>query len=141
MALDATRTIGIGYVVKVDTAGTTTFVTLGKVTKVTPPSTEVADVESTVLADTREHMQAGIQKATEFSFSTLWVNSASTFADLDTACKAKANCNWQFVTPHATPQTHTIKGYIKSVKPMEVSNKESMAFDVTVMTTDAITIT
>jgi hypothetical protein len=140
MALDTTRTLGLGYIVKVDTAGTTTWVTLGKVTKATPPSTEVESVDTTVLADTREHMQGGIQKATEFSFSTLWVNAATTFSDLDTACKGKNNCNWQFVTPHATPQTHTIKGFIKSVKPLEVSNKESMAFDITVVTTDVITI-
>lgn len=140
MALDTTRTIGIGSVVKVDTAGGTSWVTLGKVTKIKPAGTAVEMVDTTVLADTREHMQGGIQKATRITMTMLWVNSATTFADLDTACKAKANANWQFITPHGTPQTHTIKGIIEELQPEEVSVKEGMAFSVTICTTDVITI-
>lgn len=141
MALDTTRTIGLGAVVKFDTAGGTSWTTPGLITKYKPMGSELEMVDSTVLADTREHFQGGIQKATEIAFTSLWANSATTFATLNTACAAKSNVAWQFVTPHGTPQTHTTKGIIKSIMPTEVSNKEAMAFDVVIVTTETMTIT
>lgn len=140
MALDTTRTLGIGYIVKYDLAGTTTWVTLGKVTKVKPPPVEMDFSDTTVLADTREHMQAGLEKATEISFSTLWVNSSTTKAELITAQLAKANANWQFISPHGTPQTATVKAQIKSVAEAEVQSKEGLTLDVVLVTTASPTL-
>lgn len=141
MALDTTRTIGIGSIVKFDMSGGTTWTTMGLITKIKPMGSEGEMVDTTVLADTREHIQGGIQKATEISFTSLWANAATTFPTINTACIAKTNAAWQFVTPHGTPQTHTTKGIVKSCMPSEVSNKEGMSFDVVIVTTEAATIT
>jgi hypothetical protein len=140
MALDTTRTLGIGSIVKFDTAGGSSWTTAGLVTKIKPAGTAVEMADTTVLADTREHMQGGLQKATRITMTMLWANATTTFATLDTACKAKANVSWQFITPHGTPQTHTNKGIIEEIMPEEVSSKEGLAFSLTICTTEPITI-
>ena len=85
-------------------------------------------------------MQAGLEKATEISFSTLWVNSSTTKAELITAQLAKANANWQFISPHGTPQTAAVKAQIKSVAEAEVQSKEGLTLDVVLVTTASPTL-
>jgi hypothetical protein len=140
MALDTTRTIGIGTIVKFDTAGGSTWTTAGLVTKAKPAATAVEMVDTTVLADTREHMQGGIQKATRTTITMLSANAATTYATLVTAAKAKSNISWQFTTPHATPQTFTDKGIIEEIAMEEISNKEGLAFSLTICTTEPVTV-
>lgn len=138
MAYDQ-RVLGFASVVKVDPAGGTSYTTLEKTTAITPPDKEWNKVDGTTLDDVYEISRGGIQKATEFSFSQVWVVKGTNHEIVDTLFASKAVASWQVSYPQGTVVTDSFSGWVSKVTSAVKGPNEYWMREVTVTTTTAIT--
>ena len=137
----ATKQVGLGALVKVDDDGDASFTTVGLTRSITPPPRSRALVDGTALEDDLAVNEAGIEEASELSFTQFWHPGDTNHEIMDTLFGSKAKVDWQIVYPFATPVTDEFEGFVSALAPEQIEPGNIISRQVTVQRTGAITRT
>lgn len=141
MAYDQ-KVLGYNSIVKVDDDDSgTTFTTLTGTTSITPPDKEWNKVDGTTLDDAREVSRNGIEKATDFVFSQIWLVKSTNHEIIDTLYASANPVKWQVIYPQGTTVTDEFEGWVSKVTAAVKGPNEYWTREITVTTTSAITRT
>lgn len=134
------KRIALGSTVYVDHDSDTTYTLVGLTKSITPPGTEKSDVDATVLGDTLEVPEAGIEAASTFEFMELADPAHTDHAMLQTLCDNNTKVNWRVVYPAAVAKQITFQGRVKSISNETLEVKGVVGRKIVVQRTGAITL-
>lgn len=137
----ATHVLGLGTVVSVDeddSGATFTAVTL--VIDATPPGRERQEVDKTVLTDTLETANAGIELASHFTFTQYWHPKDTVHASLDTLFGSKTQVIFTIAYANSA-DTDSFEGIVVKLEPEQIVKDKHIGRKVTVRRNTAITRT
>lgn len=137
------RYIGKGALVKVNANGdTTTFLTVGLCTSVTPPPQEKATIDCTAMEDTLAVAEQGIEQLSEFSFESLHDPADTSDDAVDTLYGSSASVMWQLLTMSGTTVwTKSFLGRVFAIVPTTIDGNGVQKRTVKVIRNGAITDT
>ena len=121
----ADKNLGLGSLVKVDHDADASYTTVGLVTAFTPPARKRALVPGTILADTLETYEAGIEDFSSMSVTGYWDPGDTNHEILDTLFDNKTKVNWQALYGSAPVKTDQFAGFISELTPAE-NNKDGL---------------
>lgn len=140
--MPADKSVGFGTLVKVDHDADTVFTTLELVTDVKPPKKAYKMVDATVLADTAEQTECGIEEQTEFPMTHFWDPTDTNHSMLDTLFANKTKVNWQIVfANYPSAITAAFPGRVVELDPEPIAKDKIVTRKVKVLRTGAITYT
>lgn len=134
-----TKHVGLGSAVYVDHDDDATFTLVGQSSQITPPGRTREDVDATVLADTLEVPEPGIEAKSEFEFTQVWHPGDTNHEILDTLFASEAKVDWRVVYPTSVGKRDTFEGYVKQLGPEQIDTKSAIKRKVVVQRTGAIT--
>ena len=135
----ATKQLALGSLVKVDHNDDTVFTTVGLTRTITPPGRSRVNVDGTVLADTLQTNEPGIEAFSAFQFLQLWHPGDSNHTMLDTLFDNKTKVDWQVLYGSSPIRTMTFEGYVSDLGPEPLEVNGVIARQITVQRTGAIT--
>lgn len=136
----ADRILGLGTLVKVDHDADASYTTVGLIKETTPPPRMREAVDATVLEDTLEALEPGLESAGEFTFMQVWDPTDTNHTMIDTLFANKTKVNWRVEFAAASPAiTGTFAGWVKGLGPEKTDTKSVVSRTVTVQRTGAIT--
>lgn len=135
----ADKNLALGSLVKVDHDADTNYTTVGLTRTITPPGRSRVNVDGTVLAETLQTNEPGIEAFSTFQFLQLWDPGDTNHEILDTLFGNKTKVNWQVLYGSAPVATDTFQGYVSDLAPETLEVAGIMARVVTVQRTGAIT--
>lgn len=131
--------IGLGSAVYVDHDDDATFTLIAQTNQVKPPPRERELVDATVLSDTLEVPEAGIEKQSEFECVQVWEPGDTNHEIIDTLFGSKAKRDWRIVYPASVGKQDTFEGFVSKLGPEQITTKDAIKRSFTVVRTGAIT--
>lgn len=132
--------IGLGCIVQVDPAGSTSYVTIDQVVSFTPPQRERELVDQTSLDDTLQTYIPGIEKFSNSEINFIYDPDDSDHTALYTLFGSKAEAQWKLTYTDATPATWVFKGKVSNFNLENIEHNKTIMAKVTVQRTGAITV-
>lgn len=132
--------IGLGCVVQVDPAGSTSYVTIDQVVSFSPPERMRELVDATSLDDTLQTYIPGIEKHSKCEISFVWDPDDSDHAAIYTLFGSKAEAQWKLTYTDSTPATWTFKGKVSDFVLESIEHNKALMAKVTVQRTNSITV-
>lgn len=130
---------GYGTLVKVDEDNSGSgFTTVGYIREVNPPDLEHNTIDGTTLEDTIDQVDAGIQKANEFTFTMIEIINSVNHTIPYTLFTSKTKVLWQVVYPQGTVVTDQFRGWVKKIGKSVKGPNEYWMTQVTVQQTTTI---
>ena len=136
----ASKYIGLGSVISVDPAGTTTFATIDLVVSANPPKREREGVPFATLDATLEVEEPGIEKQSDYEIEFVFDPDDTNQTAIYTLFGSKVKANWKIAFTDATPSLWTFLGWVKKVETMPLEVNKPLMRRVTVSRTGAITV-
>lgn len=138
------RHIGHGTTLSIDIAGGTSWTAIGQILSITPPALSREEINITTLDDTIQYkLPSDPEDVGELTFELAWDVNATNPTILETATLGRnIVATWKITYPSSTSsKVATFTGWIKNFTPQEVSGKDAIKLQITVVLLTAITWT
>lgn len=134
----ATRYLGLGTVIAVDSDANATYETISLIIEGTPPAREREEVDDTTLDATLQTNSPGIEKHSQFSFRMKLDGADTNQGAVYTLFGSKAKVNWKITWTDT--KVWVFEGWVQKYEPQAIQHNKHNEVMVTVDRTSAITI-
>ena len=130
---------GAGTLLKMKIA--TVYTTVAQITKLTPPSSEMGTVETTIISDSAKTFLATIRDSGEVTFTVEWDSADATHAALWTAHRAGTLTDFEVLFADVGATTVEFHAIVTKFPWDEISNEIVVTIPITLKLSGDITIT
>ena len=136
----ATRRLGLGTVLSVDSDANASYETITLVVNAKLPTRERDEIDDTTLEDTLQTMSAGIEKHSQYEFELKLDQADTVHTALYTLFGSKTAVNWKVVSTAGTNATWVFAGWVQKYEILSVEYNKHLHVRIVVNRTGAITV-
>lgn len=129
------RHIGHTTTLSVDILGGTSWTAIGQILSITPPTMSREDIDATTLDDTFQYkLPTDPEDVGELSFELAWDVNATNPTIIETALSGRnIVATWKITYPSSANKTQIFTAWVKSFAPQQMSGKDIIKAQVTLV--------
>lgn len=137
----ATRRLGLGTVLSVDSDANAAYETISLVVNAKLPARERDEIDDTTLEDTLQTMSAGIEKHSQYEMELKLDQADTVHTALYTLFGNKNKVNWKVVSTAGTNATWIFEGFVQKYEILSVEYNKHLHVRIVVNRTGSIAVT